>query len=345
MKQNTHVFSTLSAKVAVLAVTVVIAFSGRPGFVLAVCDENPEECLHQRSRASIRAFLLYRSTGASESYLVRRSSFGSRNIPLAFGMSAILPGAGQAYNGHWTKAVIGVALEATAIAIWATSRSNGLDAEDDFRAFAHRDWAPDKYAAWINDYSDFLEAEHGANISAPSVSIVSDVDFQNPSSWTSQERSAIFQMFGQIQTVERELFHPETGATFSHRIPNFGAQQYYELIGKYFQFAPGWNDYPEWIDENGNFTAAIDPEMSGSGNTKPNVSDNFYAYAHDHAEAQNLLRRASQVSLFVIANHVVAAIDAAVSAKLHNDRISTSMGFSYSLEGDPIPFVSIRYRL
>lgn len=260
-------------------------------------------------------------------------------------MSAILPGAGQAYNGNWTKAVIGFALEATAIAVWSTYRSNGLDAEDDFRIFAHQDWAPDKYATWINDYSDFLEVEHGANISAPSVSIVSDVDFQNPNSWTSEERSSVFQMFGQIQTVERELFHPETGATFSHRLPNFGEQQYYELIGKYFQFAPGWSDYPEWIDKDGNFTAAIDPEKTDPDKSKPNVSSNFFAYAKDHAAAQDLLRRASKVSLFVVANHLVAAIDAAVSAKLHNDRISTSMGFSYSPDGEPVPTASIRYRL
>ena len=156
MKQFIHSGSVLSAKIAVLAAFVLAACMGRPALAVPICDEDPPECLRHLSRASIRASLLHSSTGASESYLVRRSRFGNRSIPLAFGMSAILPGAGQAYNGHWTKAVIGVALEATAIAIWATSRSNGLDAEDDFRAFADQDWAPDKYASWINDYSDFL---------------------------------------------------------------------------------------------------------------------------------------------------------------------------------------------
>ncbi len=345
LKQIIQGGSVLSVKVTVFVAVVLILSVGRSTIAAPTCDVNPRECLQGPTRASIRASLLHGAAGSSESYLIRNGSFGSRSIPLAFGMSAILPGAGQAYNGHWTKAVIAFALEATAIAIWTTSRSNGLDAEDDFRAFAHQDWAPDKYAEWINDYTDFLEAEHGANVLAPSIAIVSGVDFQNPNSWTSEERSAVLQMFGQIQTVERELFHPETGASFSHQIPNFGEQQYYELIGKYFQFAPGWNDYPEWIDEDGNFTAAIDPEKSGPNNSKPNVSSNFFDYASDHADAQDLLRRASHVSLIVVANHVIAAIDAAVSAKLHNDRISTSMGFSYSPDGDPVPTAYIRYRL
>jgi hypothetical protein len=29
----------------------------------------------------------------------------------------------------------------------------------------------------------------------------------------------------------------------SHRLPPHGDQQYYEMIGKYHQYSPGWNDF------------------------------------------------------------------------------------------------------
>ena len=344
---STHHFRSVRNRFLpiLIALSIGLALVEPASALNTPCEEDPSRCKkNQISPTSIRSALLH-DASISTDYLVQTRRIEGRSLPLAFGMSAILPGAGQAYNGHWTKAIIGLAIEATAIAIWASSNSRGNDAEDDFIDFAHQNWEPKKYAAWINDYSDFLEESHGANITAASVVIPARVDFQTPNSWGDADRTAALQMFAQIQTVERQLFHPETGASFSHQVPNFGDQQYYELIGKYFQFAPGWNDYPDWLDEGGNFTAAIDPELSGSGNSKPNVSTTFFKYADDHAHAQDLLRRASQISLLVVANHVIAAVDAAVSAKLHNDRISTSMGFEHSIGGDYVPVASIRYRL
>jgi hypothetical protein len=127
-------------------------------------------------------------------------------------------------------------------------------------------------------------------------------------------------------------------------LPGFGEQQYYELIGKYFQFAPGWFDYPEWKAQNGEYTLAIDPERSGEGGSKPNVSSSFYNYAEEHADAQDLLRKASRVSLLLIVNHLAAAAEAAISAKLHNDRLSTSLGLAYVPVGGPVPVAVMRYR-
>jgi hypothetical protein len=120
------------------------------------------------------------------------------------------------------------------------------------------------------------------------------------------------------------MFHPETGASFSHVLPYFGEQQYYELIGKYFQFAPGWEDYPEW-EIDGMYTVAIDPQRSDGEGGKVNVSPNFYSYARDHARSQDLLRRASRVTSLIIVNHIISAIDAAVFSRLHNDRLSARM--------------------
>ena len=236
-------------------------------------------------------------------------------------MSAVVPGLGQGYNGQWLKAGVAVAIEIALVAGYMTWRNNGLDEERAFQALAHAQWGPGKYASWINDYTVFLELNHGGSFSHDPIVVPAGVDFTNPSGWSESERVTVQQFFGDIREAEFELFHPETGASFSHRLPNFGDQQYYELIGKYFQFAPGWSDYPEWLVD-GEYTDAIDPERSDASGGKLSVSPTFYSYARDHAHSQDLLRRASMVSSLILVNHVIAAIDAAVFARLHNNRLA-----------------------
>ncbi|NQV73164.1 hypothetical protein HQ496_08575 [bacterium] len=302
-------------------------------------ESSRQEVAFEMTPNALRATLLSgEKIGLSNVYKKQKV----RSVPLAFGLSAVLPGAGQVYNKQYVKAGLALAIEAAAITGYAVLRSRGLDAETAFQAQAHQSWSPAKYATWLNDYADYLNSERGGNVTAPDVSIPGNVDFQHPEAWTAADQATVSSMFSQIRAIERQVFHPETGAAFSHQIPDFSAQQYYELIGKYFQFAPGWEDYSSWKDSEGQFTAAIDPELTGSGGSKPNVSTSFYAYAKDHAHAQDTLREASRISLLFIFNHLVAAIDAAVSSKLYNDRLETSFGLAYDGNGHHTPVASIR---
>jgi len=230
---------------------------------------------------------------------------GKRSVPLAFGLSAIIPGTGQAYNKQWIKAAVAITIEAVLIATYISKKDQGAETESAYIQFAHEDWNPGQYGDWLNDYTLFLNSELGAGIDVPEIVTEIGVDFQHPESWSSENWVAVNTMFSQIHQTERSVYHVETGASFSHQLPAFSSQQYYELIGKYFQFAPGWSDYPAWIDENGDFTEAIDPEMSGPGGTKPNVSPKFYKYAEDHAESQDFYRSASHYGLLIVLNHFV----------------------------------------
>ncbi len=290
-------------------------------------DDNPTNA------PSLRASLLYGDVGLA----VRTQAVpGRRSVPLALGLSAAVPGLGQAYNRQWIKAGISVAAEALLLAGYIKWRNDGLDGERAFKAQAHAEWSPTQYALWINDYTDFLEAEHGGSFTFSPIDPPQGIDFANPSGWSEADRAVVRSFFAQIRAAETQLFHPETGATFSHRLPDHGDQQYYELIGKYFQFAPGWVDYPEWINEDG-FTEAIDPERTGTGGTKPNVSPTFFQYARDHAESQDVLRRASVVTSLIIVNHVISAIDAAVFSKLHNNRLEARMEIAFDDSGVAAP--------
>lgn len=294
------------------------------------------------TQADLRMAILHAGQTTRAKGLVRRAP-GRRSVPLAFALSALVPGAGQAYNRQWVKALVGIAVEAALITGYTVWRGQGLDEERAYQAFANAQWDPARYASWLNDYQVFLNQQFNAGISTVDIAVPSGIDFTNPGAWSSADRQVVDAFFSQIRSVERRLFHPETGAAFSHQLPNFGDQQYYELIGKYFQFAPGWRDYPAWVDAEGNFTVAIDPEMTGPNGEKPNVSETFFAYAEDTAHANDLLRRASRLSLLFIVNHLVAGIDAAISSKLHNERISTSFGLAYNRNGAPQPAASIRY--
>lgn len=321
------------------------------GVMPAWADETDEkdEPAPVYTAASLRAAMLYHSASVPLSeppqVMARR-----RPVPLAFGLSAVMPGLGQAYNRQWIKAGTAVALEALIFAGYRTWRNRGLDGEEAYQAYAHQSWSALKYADWLNDYAGWLRESFGTTINAADI-VVPEVllqgfDLSNPDSWTPQQQSAVSQLFSQIRRMEEDVVHPETGAAFSHKLPGFGEQQYYELIGKYFQFAPGWSDYPDWLDGEGNpIDAIIDPERTGEGGSKPNVTDQFYDYAKDHGEANDYLRRASRVSIFFIMNHLVAAVDAAVFAKIHNDRLTPGLSMRVDETGQPQPMMNLRVRL
>ena len=272
-------------------------------------------------------------------------SSSRKNVPLAFGMSAIVPGAGQAYNRSWIKAAVAIAGEATVLLLYRSWRQKGIDGRDAYQMEAHAHWSPVRYASWLNDYVQYLNHLPGGQpVTAAPIeisSLFSSINFANPNTWSQSERLAIRSLIQEIRRVEGVVYNGNTGAAFSHVLPFFGEQQYYELIGKYFQYAPGWDDYAAlmrdgrttWINESGEFIPSIEPETSESGDTKAHVSPRFYRYADSHADANTYLRRASRITTLLIANHVLAAVDAAIFARLHNRRIQMSLGLLDDMQG------------
>lgn len=295
----------------------------------------------------------YLSASSLRASLLHGTAAQRKSVPLAFGVSALVPGLGQAYNGHWTKAVIALGAEVAIITLYATWRSKGNSGREFYQSVAHQDWSPLRYAYWLNDYVQYLNARPGERVvSANPIDITPElqaIDFQQPDSWTQGQALLVRSLFLVIRGVEGEVYHPETGASFSHKLPFFGEQQYYELVGKYFQFAPGWEDYrfnlrngvPTWIDAEGNFLASIDPEMTAADGSKPNVSAAFRQYARDHASANTYFRRASRITILLIVNHLLAAVDAAIFAKLHNDRLRAQVYLSPDEAGVMQPTASL----
>jgi hypothetical protein len=99
-----------------------------------------------------------------------------------------------------------------------------------------------------------------------------------------------------------ELYKQVNGrdpVNLSHELPQEKDQQYYEMIGKYDQFACGWNDCNEW---------------DGLSQKRLNYEDKRY-------QSNKYLKRSITMTSIIFVNRIASLIDTIWGVKLHNDRI------------------------
>jgi len=91
---------------------------------------------------------------------------------------------------------------------------------------------------------------------------------------------------------------------YTHTLPNERNQQYYEMIGKYKQFAWGWVDY--------------EGELETDGTPKP--SPLWDDYINQRKVSNDFLNKAKYSAMFLLGNRILSAFDAALTAKRYNKR-------------------------
>ena len=288
------------------SIAIIIAFSSlmiaeSTSQVLSTQVNEPEHSAYNSARLSMLQTSIEANYNQNPN---NQPPIAKRNILIAGGLSILYPGLGQAYNRHWIKASTAFLIETGLIIAYSTWQSNGTQGVEDFEAYAVAHWSPLRYAIWLN--------EHESVYTGTDIPLV-DIDFTNPSGWSDADKQIVTNFFNDIRAAERISHSAASGAIFSHVLPYHGEQQYYELIGKYFQYAPGWDDYENFGDPN-NF-----PLPDGS-----NVSDRFWKYAADHKKANDYLRKASRVTSFFILTRFVAGFDALISAHFNNVSLEAS---------------------
>lgn len=201
-------------------------------------------------------------------------SVENKKSPMLAGiLSLLVPGAGEIYSGEYLKAGIFVALEAAVITTAVIYDNKGDSKTTEFQNYAddytntNHNWSVVRYAEWLNQFE-------GANI-------IINPDVNLPP-WQRVSWS--------------EVNAAETG---SHKLPPYGEQQYYELIGKYHQYSSGWNDF------------------NGAGN-KDQISPNFLFYSDMRGDANNFYSVASTAVIGIYVNHFLSALDAVWSATQFN---------------------------
>lgn len=213
------------------------------------------------------------------------SGSDTEKSPLLAGvMSFIIPGSGEAYVGSYWKTALFVAIEAAAITTNIIYNGHGDAQTENFEAFANDHWSAAQYARWTinNKIAD----------PAPYAGLFYDA-----------ERTQV--NWDVLNRMERDI-----GGYYSHTLDKFGEQQYYEMIGKYRQFAPGWDDFG---DEN-------TPYQFGDP-----VSANFTYYSGERAKANDFYAVAKTALIIVVTNHLASAVDAALTASAYNKSIETKV--------------------
>ncbi len=226
--------------------------------------------------------------------------------PLTNGLlSLAVPGAGQYRTENYTRAAVYFGAEVAFIVYALISEKSGDDKTAEFQKYAEAHWSAERYARWINTYGT---SDYGP-VRTIDLARVRDRDYSQINEWESAPASGKF--------------------GFSHTLPPFGDQQYYELIGKYYQFKFGWDTYP--VDANGV------PVSDGRDYFNNYTADQqIKNYAAERGKANDYYYAASFALSALVVNHAVSAIDAFIATKSYNSTITADLKLSpvHSPEGE-----------
>ncbi len=227
--------------------------------------------------------LFSNSTADVLSQTTTRSQAGGKSPWLAASLSAAVPGSGEFYSKSYLKSAIFFGAEVATWIVYGVYTKRGNDRTDEYEDFANVHWSVVDYALWMNQYKDCSIAVD-PNTNLP---LHQRVDW-NP-----------------LNMCERSI------QGFSHLLPPFDTQQYYELIGKYAQYTPGWDDADPTIDY------ALRENLD-------KISSQFGFYRDMRGDANELLDVARVAVNVVVLNHVLSTLDAAWSASRYNRSLQAS---------------------
>jgi hypothetical protein len=215
-----------------------------------------------------------------------------RKSPLLAGvLSVVLPGAGEYYSQRYWRAGGFLVAEATLWVVYAVYSKKGDDQTTLFQNYADAHWSVVRYAEWIEQNATRLNPDAtsitGLVIGPPDLPPWQRVDWYK-------------------LNAGEDLIARAPGNGFTHRLPHRPDQQYYELIGKYPQFASGWDD--------AGYITPADIVTS-------NVSSRFLEYSKMRGKANDFYNIASTMASLVVANHLLSALDAAWAAWQHNNNL------------------------
>ncbi len=235
---------------------------------------------------------------------------------LAFLSSAIIPGTGQAANGKWARAGIYLATEAFSIFYYINRTNKAREQEQAYEAFTHREWSVVAYSQWLVAYYD------NNGLSDPKVEQLRNMVAGLNPDFTDTRNDWAKVDINLLQRIERDtelICGSCPSGNFSHVLPAYGSQQYYELISKYYQFEGGWSDfYAQNVAQNNpNYNYQYDTNGSFA-------SDFFFLGADRAARFNNNYRRAGNILSLLVVNHVVSAFDALFTLKLKNAKLQAN---------------------
>ncbi len=212
-----------------------------------------------------------------------------KSVMLAGGLSALLPGAGEFYNGDYIKSALFFAAEVAAVSVGVIYDKKGDDQTSFFENYANNHWSVARYALWTITNLSTLNGD------------------LNPDDY-----AGLFLDAGKTKVDWNVLnrLEGDIGGYYSHRLAHFGEQQYYEMIGKYPQFNPGWDDFG---DEHTPFKYGDD------------VTPHYHYYSDLRGKANEFYYVADAAVIVVIVNHVISAVEAMWTVNKYNKKLEAKV--------------------
>ena len=281
----------ISASLLATAFVACSALAGGHQRSVVMREDSPPVVLSGNARIDFTALHEFPSLfqeGSSDALKDQRKS-----VWLAGGLSLVLPGAGEFYAGSYLKSAAFLAVEA---ALWIFAYRYDLKGDrqtDFFQNYANAHWSVVDYATYAqNNYAP------GGAASYPGLFIPGT---QGAKPWL-QVNWAV------LNRMESDIAQTAAGQYYSHNLPAYNTQQYYELIGKYPQFNQGWDDHPS------SFTYG------------QQLSSELLYYAGQRGQANTYYTTASTFVAIAFVNHVVSAVDAALTGGSYNRGLHASVG-------------------
>ncbi len=224
-----------------------------------------------------------------------------KSVWLAGGLSLLVPGSGQIYSdAPWWRTVVYGAAEVASWAIYGIYQTKGTDATAEFEQFADQHWDVTRYIGWIEaNYQQWSDQQIDKAAAAAALATIYRSNDPTIPPWERVD----FEQLRKLETAVKD--------DFTHTLPNHGAQQYYEQIGKYVQYRAGWDDHIPDGD-----TLIYNPGR---------VTQQNHSYTRMRLDANDLLSYAQTGITIVAINHLVSMVDAALAAHAHNVKIKSEM--------------------
>ena len=218
-----------------------------------------------------------------------------KSVGLGLLFSALLPGSGELYGGDYLRAGIFFGVELLAWGTYFYFQGKADNQTEDFQAYADQNWSVVTYARWLKDQQ--FPSSGGINPDEPNRDILRE----------------------QIMVCER--------VNFSHTMPEYGSQQFYELIGKYQNFQAGWT--------NLSHVPTRDP---GPYNFQTYKDPIFLDYANERQKANDFYDYAKIGPITAVINHVLSALDAAWVVSAYNNQLKMETGFRIQNKVSPYTY-------
>lgn len=235
----------------------------------------------------------------------------------SFFSSLIIPGSGQIKNKSWWKAGIFMAVEVASIYLFVDYRNDARTGERSYEKWANRNWSVVQYSNWLVQYHEIN------NLDNPHIEDLRDMLNGEEAAFDVQidwEKVNLDVLHDVEQNTPYITSDAELANDFSHTLPQYGSQQYYELISKYYQYQAGWKDYDNFHDSIGH-TGVFYNDRYQIDRGGAYASPFFYEGAQLGDQFNSDFRRSGYFVSVLIANHLISAFDAYFTLKVKQNRL------------------------